>query len=198
MSTVLRLGPADHNRAVSAGELAGADFKEGYRYEVVQGRLYVSPAANMPHDAIVNWVFALLLDYSRQSPDRLNGLSQRARVFVPNRPDLTVLEPDIAAYEDWPATLPRAGLRWEDHSPLLVAEVVSEDDPDKDLDRNVRLYRLVPSVREYWVLDPRADADRPTLHVYRRRGDGWARRIDVAPMGEYTTRLLPGFRLPLV
>jgi Uma2 family endonuclease len=42
---------------------------------------------------------------------------------------------------------------------VLVGEVVWEDDPDKDLVRNVELYLQVPSIREYWVLDPLPDSE---------------------------------------
>lgn len=50
--------------------------------------------------------------------------------------------------------------------------------------------------REYWILDPRDDADRPALLV-RRRGLRWQRTIHVAGGGSYTTRLLPDFTLLL-
>jgi hypothetical protein len=61
----------------------------------------------------------------------------------------------------------------------------------------VDLYLQVPSIREYWVLDPRTSAGQPTLLVYRRRGQRWQRVIRVAGGGTYTTRLLPGFTLVL-
>ena len=63
--------------------------------------------------------------------------------------------------------------------------------------RNVELYLRVPSIREYWIFDPRQDPDRPTLRVYRRRGSRWQRPVDVAPGETYTTPLLPGFALLL-
>jgi Uma2 family endonuclease len=53
----------------------------------------------------------------------------------------------------------------------------------------------VPSIREYWVIDPREDADRPTLLVFRRRGRRWQRTIPVPAGTTYATRLLPGFEL---
>ena len=69
---------------------------------------------------------------------------------------------------------------------MLVVEVVSSD-REKDLVRNVALYLAVPSIREYWVIDPRPSADRPTLLVYRRRGARWQQRITVPFGGEYLT-----------
>jgi Uma2 family endonuclease len=80
---------------------------------------------------------------------------------------------------------------------LLVAEILSADDPDKDLVRNVELYVQVPTIREYWIVDPREEFDRPRLLVYRRRGRQWQRLITIEPGETYTTRLLPGFELVL-
>ena len=79
---------------------------------------------------------------------------------------------------------------------MLVAEIPSADDSDKDLVRNVELYLEVPSIREYWILDPLLDPDAPGLRVYRRRGRSRQKPIDVPFGGVYETpRLLPGFRL---
>jgi hypothetical protein len=55
----------------------------------------------------------------------------------------------------------------------------------------------VPSIREYWILDPLTDADRPTLTAHRRRGRGWQKPVVVGPGGTYTTRLLPGLTLAI-
>ncbi len=120
-----------------------------------------------------------------------------ARVFVPRRRATTAPEPDVAAYREFPTDIPVAQLDWRNVSPLLVVEVVSEDTADKDLVRNPPLYLRVPSIREHWILDPRADADRPSLLVYRRRGARWQRPLAIAGGGTCTTRLLPGFTLVL-
>ena len=53
-------GPADHGRAVTDAELAGARWVEGYHYEVIDGRLYVSPLPELPHDDLVEWLADLL------------------------------------------------------------------------------------------------------------------------------------------
>ena len=84
---------------------------------------------------------------------------------------------------------------WRDVSPLLVAEILSDDTANKDLVRNRDLYLQVPSIREYWIIDPRQGTRQTILLVYRRRGRGWARVRTVVPGGTYTTPLLPGFSL---
>lgn len=190
----LRLGPADHGRMVTADELAQAEYEGGFEYEVIAGMLYVSPLPN-PAESFLNvWLGNALERYRASGMGPLNFVTGKSRVFVPGRPELTVPEPDIAAYTDWPLDTPLQQLRWEDTSPLVVAEVLVEGDPRKDLVRNVGLYQLVPSIAEYWVLDGRQDPNEPILTARRRHRNRWA--MTQVVYGEtYTTKLLPGFVL---
>ena len=157
----------------------------------------MSPLPNLPHDDLVDWLADKLRQYARDHADVIGRVKSPARVFVPDRPEATAPEPDVAAYRHYPHDLPFSRRRWQDVSPILVAEVVSEDNADKDLVRNVQLYREVPTVREYWILDPRESPDRPTLTVYRKRGGRWQRPIVVKAGATYTTKLLPEFALVL-
>ena len=92
---------------------------------------------------------------------------------------------------------PKSAVNWRDVSPLLVVEVISPDTAEKDLTRNVPLYVRVPTIREYWIVDPRTSYDLPSLTVYRRRGTNWQKPIQVDAGGVYTSRLLPDFTLDL-
>jgi Uma2 family endonuclease len=79
-------------------------------------------------------------------------------------------------------------------SPILVAEVLVDADPKKDLLRNVDLYFRVPSIKEYWILDGRETIVEPKLMVHRRYGQGWLVKEHL--FGEtFTTPTLPGFEL---
>jgi Uma2 family endonuclease len=195
MVTQLYLTPRDHGRRLTLEEFLGADGREGFRYELIDGKLEVSPIPNLPHDFLVGWLIRLLWAYAGHHPEVIRHVQGPARVFVPRR--RIVPEADLAAYRRFPTDLPIAQLDWRDVSPRLVVEVLSEDTADKDLVRNPPLYLLVPSIREYWILDPRTDADRPDLLVYRRRGARWQRPLAVAGGQTYATRLLPGFALVL-
>ena len=197
VQTQLYLTPKDHGRPVTEEEFEHADGQEGYRYELIDGRVEVSPSPDFPHEDIRDVLRRHLERYAEQHPEVINKVMAPVRVFVPGRRATTVPEPDIAAYRDFPIHLPRSRIRWRDHTPLLVVEVLSEGNADKDLVRNRKLYLQVPSIREYWIIDPRADADHPSMTVYRRRRDRWQRPIEVAVGETYTTRLLPGFTLTL-
>ncbi len=195
MRTQLYLTPRDRGRPLTREEFESADSREGYHYELIDGRLAVSPLPDLPHDINRDWLARKLFAYGLLHPEIINEVKAPARIFVPDRPKVTAPEPDVAAYRDFPHHQLIAELRWQDAVPLFVAEVLSEDNADKDFERNVALYLDVPSIREYWILDPRADADRPTLTVYRKRGRRWQRPIAVAFGGTYTTPLLPDFAL---
>ncbi|HEY7311090.1 MAG TPA: Uma2 family endonuclease [Gemmataceae bacterium] len=197
MSTALKkLGPADHGRPMTLEEFLAARSLEGYQYELIDGKLYVSPVPNLPENRVEDWVYFKLKLYAHYYPDVLNFASNKARVFVPGRRRVTNPEPDVAAYRDFPLELPWASVRWQDVSPILVAEVLSLDDPDKDLVRNVELYLRVPSIKEYWLFDTRDDPEQLRLQVRRRYRGRW-RLLEYGPGDTYTTKLLPDFSLVL-
>jgi Uma2 family endonuclease len=195
MTTILKLGPRDHGRAITPEEARTAHRQPGYRYEIIDGKIYVTPVPNLPHDRILRWFLNAVNSYSEKHPDVFNYVTTNGKVIVPDRPGLTEPEPDFIAFRDFPLDSPLADVRWEDLTPVLVVEILSEDDPEKDLQRNVELYEEIPSIREYWIFDPRTDPDHPTLLVYRRRGQRWQKPISVVFGETYTTRWLPDFSL---
>ncbi|HJZ57590.1 MAG TPA: Uma2 family endonuclease [Gemmataceae bacterium] len=190
----LKLGPADHGRELSLDDYESADYEPGFKYEIIDGRLYVSPTPNPPENFLEMWLYRALLFYSHEHPDVINYLSTKSRVFIPRRKKATAAEPDIAAYSDYPLGKRLRDIRWQDTSPLLVAEVLVDGSPEKDLDRNLDLYLEQPSVREYWVLDGRDEPDEPTLIQHRRYGKRWVVR-NYAYGSTFATKLLPGFSL---
>jgi Uma2 family endonuclease len=195
MTTMLKLGPADEGRPLTLDEFMAADYAEGYRYELIDGKLSVAAQPNAPQGLVERWIYRVLDRYSDRHPEVINFVYNKTRVFIPSATGLTNPEPDVAAYRDFPIATPE-DVRWQEATPILVVEVLSPDDPDKDLVRNRDLYLLVPSIKEYWVFDSRGGATQPALVVHRRHGRSW--RISNHAGGEtYTTRLLPGFQLQL-
>jgi Uma2 family endonuclease len=190
-----RLGPADHGRELTYEQFLAGDYELGHKYELIDGRLYVSPAANYPHDWIRNHLDDVLRLYKAARPSVVQRVSTHPRVFVPGERKTTCPEPDFAVYKTCP---PGRDVDWQDISPLIVVEIVSPDDPHKDYVRNVKLYQRVPSILEYWVFDRCGEANGPTLTVYHRESSRqkW-KTDDYGPERVYTTKLLPGFKLPV-
>ena len=197
MQTKIYLTPTDHGRALSWDEFEGADAQEGYRYDMIEGRVFVSPVPNMSHEDLKEWLEAAFRTYAKVRPDILCRVKGASRVFLEERSDgVTAPEPDIACYSQYPSDLPKKQRNWRNVSPILVVEILSEDNQEKDLDRNCRLYLEVPSIREYWIVDTRESFDFPSLIVLRRRGTRWIERT-IHPGETYEPALLAGFALPM-
>jgi len=190
----LLIGPNDHGRKFIADEMHDAEYQPGYLYEVIDGRFCVSPATNAAEGFLDDWLRDKLRDYSVSHPEVISYLNDRARVFVPDQADLTVPEPDLACFHDFPLDRSLARLHWEDVSPLLVVEVLINSNPEKDLVRNVELYFAVPSITEYWIFDGRENPDEPFLIARRRKKDRWLLH-EVAYGETFSTPTLPGFSL---
>lgn len=192
-SVLLKLGPADHGRPLTLDDFDSAEFEPGFKYEIIDGRLYVSEEPDPTENELELWLFEKLWDYSRSKGSVLNRVTNKGRVFVHGRSEDTVPEPDIAAYTDYPLDRRFRGTRWSEISPVLVCEILLRD-PAKDLGRNVELYLAVPTIKEYWVLDGREHPERPTLIQHRRHGKRWVVR-SFPYRSTFTTKLLPGFSL---
>ena len=196
MATLLKLRPQDHGRPLSLEEFLGAAQEEGFQYELIDGRLYVSPVPNLPQGRVERWVYRKLDRYADEHPEAINYVHFKSRLFVPVRDKVTAPELDVAAYRNFPIESPFDEVHWDEVSPVLVAEVMGSDDPDKDLVCNVELYCQVPSIEEYWIFDTRQSAEAPSLLVYRRRDRRrWRKPLMLGPGSTYTTDLLPGFSL---
>jgi Uma2 family endonuclease len=190
----LKFGPLDHGRRVSASAIETAEYAPGFKYEVIEGRLYVSPQPNPPEFLLERWLRLALERYSEEHPDILNVVAVKGRVFLPDGELLTVPEPDLAAYSDYPLDCPMEEVRWDETSPFLVCEIMVGGSIDKDLSRNPRLYLAVPSIKEYWVVNGSENPNEPTLVQHRRRGKQWV--VTHFPFqSTFTTPLLPDFAL---
>ncbi len=189
----IKLGPADQGQELTLEEFEEADYVSGFRYELIEGRLYVSPAPNLAEQVLERWLRNKLEDYAKTHPDVLAFVATRGRVFLPAGPKPTTPEPDLAAYAEEPPELSHK-MSWEELSPILVAEILVEGDFWKDLSRNPKLYLRVPSIREYWVLNGSENPAEPTLIQFRRTGKKWVKLP--YPFGsKFTTSLLPGFSI---
>lgn len=156
------------------------DFPEdGKRYEIVDGEVHVTPAANTRHQDIVLHVAVRLY----QHVDRHGG----GRVFVaPYDVVLSqtdVVEPDVVFVADTDAhRITAANLQGP---PTLAVEVLS--DPRHDRVRKRRLYAAF-GVSEYWIVDP--DGER--VEVYRLEDGQYPTPTLFEAGATLSTDLLPG------
>jgi Uma2 family endonuclease len=189
------LGPQDAGCLLTLEEFERSREQPGFVYELIDGVLIVSPSPVPWHEVWVRIVHQALEDYARKNPRSINFIADTCDVVIARRPGATRPKPDIAAYRNFPDPPPA---RWDDVCPLIVVEVISERRPRKDTVRNRHLYWSAGGIAEYWIIDPTAGWDHPTLIALSRRPGGTAWYEQVIPFGKsYRSSALPRFTLNL-
>jgi Uma2 family endonuclease len=121
---------------------------DGYRYEVFDGSLLVSPPPPMPH---FNTVYRLRRILERQAPDGIvigENLGVRTR-----KDDRTLYIPDLVVFD---AALLAAEVSFLEPTDVLVAiEVISPKNAGHDLILKRHEYASA-RIAEYWIADGRA------------------------------------------
>ena len=115
---------------------------DGNRYEVVDGRLFVTPAPSAVHQQIVAWLSARITPFV--VANGVGVVHQSPSVMVKDdsqvEPDLMVLPNGV--FIDWSRA----------PTPILVVEVLSRSTRRRDLNEKRDFY-IGRAVEEYWVVD---------------------------------------------
>lgn len=180
----LRLGPRSAGMLLTPEEFDAAVFRRGWRYELINGVLVVSPSPlrneRDPNEELGHW----LRTYQEQHP--------QGSVLDLTLNEETVKPEPNRRRADRAIWVGLGHLPDEDEPPTILVEFVSagRENRERDYEAKRAEYREL-GVREYWILDR------------------FQRRMTVVTFGEketertlsatevYTTPLLPGFELPL-
>jgi Uma2 family endonuclease len=179
---VQRYGPEANGILLTPAEFDRADFEEGWRYELINGVLVVSP---LPSESEVdpNEELGYLLRAYRETHPEGSALD----ATLPERIVRTGRNRRRADRLIW-AGLGRLPRRHE--LPTILAEFVSGRKRDQIRDYETKRDEyLAIKVEEYWVID----RFRRTMTVFTGKGRKRVVREDQV----YSTPLLPGFELPL-
>ncbi len=171
--------------------------EEGYKFELIQGILHVSPSADPYEQDIALAIYNLVRAAQAPSGEPIFAhVLVDPRIFVVELPKKgTVPQPDVAAYLSYPQKPVRS---YRGVFPALVVEVVSPAHREKDYQRNPAIYQSVSQILEYWVVDPSKNMARPSMSVFHRKTGAQAfERIDI-PAGEtYVSIHWPSIRINL-
>lgn len=183
--TPIRLGPYSAGLRMTPQQFDQAEFEEGWRYELINGVLVVSPIPSEEERSANDELGHLLLNYRQAHPKgKVLNATLFEHVFDTGR------NRRRADRVIWCGLgrKPRKG-----ETPTIVVEFVSAGRGNwlRDYEQKRDEY-LAAGVKEYWVID-RFDRE---LVVFSRQGKRTRKRT-VKEKQVYTTPLLPGFELPL-
>ena len=152
--------------------------------EFSHGRLEVLSMPSDTHQSIVGFLYTVLLAFVQQTSGVVRFAPLRLRLW-PGK----IREPDLMLLRD--ANDPRRQDAYWTGADLVV-EVVSEDDPDRDLITK-RLEYAQAGIPEYWIIDPRND----TITVLRLVGDAYQSHGVFGPDDMATSVTLVGLTVPV-
>lgn len=160
--------------------------RDSWRYELVDGELFVTPAPIPLHQRIVGNVFGQLWQHVRQHRLGEVFVSPCDIVFTP----ITVLEPDVFFVSR--ARFHIIGEKNLSGPPDLVVEVLSEFSTQLDQDIKFKKYAQ-HGVPEFWLFDPPGK----TLKVFRLKKRKYELIEDLGFGDTLTSPLFPGLTLSI-
>jgi Uma2 family endonuclease len=121
--------------------------RDGNRYELVGGELFVTPPPSMRHQLIVSELFQRLEAFVREQ--QLGTVLARETHVIRGEQDDVI--PDVAVYPFKRKTPPKS---WADAPrPVLVAEVRSSVTWRRDIGPKRQLY-VALGIPDYWIVNP--------------------------------------------
>jgi Uma2 family endonuclease len=161
---------------------------DSYRYELLHGRVIMTPPAGYPHGAVAVRISSPIASLARAAGAIVFDSSQGFEL-----PTGDTVAPDVSVVsaERWALTTPIMG-KFLRVVPELVVEILSESTASRDRGEKKGIYAAA-GVLEYWIVDARART------VTAFRGDG--ERFDGGRIHTENetlqSRVLPALQLPI-
>lgn len=162
--------------------------EDGRRHELIDGEHLVTPAPTPKHQFVLSNLHGHLWSHVTRHDLGKVAWSPFDVVLSP----VDVVQPDLFFLSKERLGRLREGRL--DGAPDLVAEALSDSTRKRDEITKRHLYEK-HGVEEYWVIDPELE----TVKVYRRQGDGFGPKTELAAAAgdRLTSPLLPGWELSL-
>ncbi len=160
--------------------------EDSYRYEVIDGELYVTPAPSWLHQRGSGALFGYLWQHIHP-----RGLGE-----VVSAPIGVILDDEAGVQPDLVyVSRERAQIITErgiEGAPDLVVEVLSPSTEARDRGIKMRRYAAA-GIPHYWLLDPRSR----TLEPYRLAETGYVSTGVYGPGSIFRPELFPGLEIPI-
>ncbi len=160
--------------------------EDGFRYEVIDGALYMNPAPNVAHQYASGALFGILFQHVHAN--NLGVLLAAPTGVVLD--DESAVQPDLVFLSSARRFL--LSERGIEGAPDLVVEILSPR--TEALDRGVKMRRYARGrIAECWLVDPRVHR----LEAYRLVGEGYELAASVGPGDVFRPTGFPGLEIPL-
>jgi Uma2 family endonuclease len=168
------------------GDLSESDYlflteRTNRLAEFTDGQIEVLPMPTTAHQRIVRYLIGLLMAFAGDRGEVLFApLRVRLRAGKFREPDVVFM---LSEHSD------RIGDRFWDGADLVM-EIVSEDDPERDLEIKRREYAEA-GIPEYWIVDPRKKA----ITVLKLQNQQYVSHSEGMNTGDVQSALLSGFSI---
>jgi len=152
---------------------------DGFKYDVINGEMQLSPSAFFPHNLTRDNIRGLMNSFIKKR--KLGFIVTETDVLLPDGGD--PLRPDISFILSENMGIVHGHIHG---TPDLIVEVLSPSTTKRDRGEKADRY-LACGVKEYWLADP----DEKTLHVWLNQGKEWQK----ATGDRLASHLLDGFTL---
>ncbi len=161
---------------------------EPNRYELLNGRVVMTPPAGYPHGEIEATLVSLLEQHV--SARKLGKVFSSSQGFALPSGDTVAADASFVSSERWQAAPPPEPGKFLRVVPDLLVEILSTSTASRDRGEKKAIYAR-NGVREYWLVDSRA---REVL-VLALDGDRYREPMIVAVSGRCESRVLEGFEV---
>ena len=158
---------------------------DGWRYEVIEGELVMTPAPRTQHQVV-----SANLEFAMMNLARSKRLGQVLHAPIDVRlGDLAnPVQPDILFICQ--ERLDIIQKDWIEGAPDLIVEILSPGNWIDDRRTKYRVYALA-GVREYWIIDP----DKRQIEIFALRGSDYELMGRFGPGERATSEVLAGFEI---
>ncbi len=149
-------------RTFTPAEYLMIEDRADYKSEYYQGQIYAMAGGTVRHSQISSNIITLLSNALSNKPCRVFNSDLRLNVQdngLYTYPDVMVICGKVELLPDRQDTVT---------NPVLIVEVLSESTRDYDMTFKFELYRSLPSLEHYLLVD----SDKVLVRYFRRVGDG--------------------------